>query len=93
MKKAKLLKELIDLEKKYYNLVWYSRSDRNSNNPSVQQMQTMLRINFTDETNKLDNPLEGDWAHGFNCGMLAATRHFMEHYEKTDDYSFPDLDS
>jgi hypothetical protein len=93
MKKAKLLKELIDLEKKYYDLVWYARSDRDSTNPSVQHKQTLVRLKYTNETNMLDHPDQGHFEHGFNCGMLAATRHFMEHYEKNDDYSFPDLDS
>ena len=59
-------------QEKYYNLVWYARSDKNShcNRESRAKIETL----YPALTKQLCSKEEADWAHGFNSGMLACLR-------------------
>lgn len=96
--KADVMEQLKAFEKKYESLVWYARK-------SPQQIATMegVRIaamevesNYPEETAALRSHQTGDWTHGFNSGMLAATRYTQDCFVigiEMADMAFPDLNS
>lgn len=68
---------LCQLEKKYSDLVWYARSDKQNllEREQYEILSTISKIEKTykDEVSDLSGK-SGDWNHGFNSGMLAAIR-------------------
>ena len=70
-------KYLSELEKKYFNLVWYARSDRNNllDSELYEALSSIVKIEtlYKDEVCNLSGD-ESDWHHGFNSGMLAGVR-------------------
>tara|TARA_R110000744_G_scaffold18970_9_gene50411 strand:+ start:275 stop:586 length:312 start_codon:yes stop_codon:yes gene_type:complete len=79
-------------QEKYYNLVWYARSDSNADVAKKERKQ--IEKLYPEETEQLINE-NGKWQHGFNSGMLACLRLInggkgMTHESIAD---FPSLDS
>jgi hypothetical protein len=95
--KIKLLKEhLSNLEDKYFDLVWYARSGKNMHSSEVREKRLKVQSKYPIEITHLNNPKEGDWNHGFNSGMLAATRFLVDLIqfgEETANENFPFLDT
>ena len=57
---------------KYFRLVWFARSK--SDNPEIELLRAEVRELYPKETAELGSIVTGDWAHGFNSGMLACLR-------------------
>jgi len=100
-----VIKELIDLEDKYRDLVWYARSgvDLDSKEPDLKEKiftaRERIEESYPKETWKYNNiDLEPvlakitsrDWEHGFNSGCLAAFR-FVLTASGTNTYFDEDL--
>lgn len=68
--------KLSSLEDKYFDLVWVARRDADFVKDNVDAKAAYDRIcaKYPDELLELQHPMTGDWAHGFNSGMLACTR-------------------
>ena len=93
-----LINEIKQLERKYEMLVWYGRK-------SEQQIATIegVRIaaeeitkDYPEEVASLNSPLLRNWQHGFNSGMLAATRFIQDALDEGIEEAyeiFPDLNS
>jgi len=99
MKKAtkkEVLDNLIDLEKKYYNLVWFARtSEENMKIPAVRENVEKIMDLYPKEIQDLQGEFS-DWHHGFNSGALAAYRHIWSMFVdgvETANENFPELDS
>lgn len=97
MKNAEMIKDnLIAMEEKYETLVWYARK-------SEDQIRTIPRVKELVDEVQREYPKEcrmliemGDWSHGFNSGMLAATRFFLSIENQGIDSAeenFPHLDA
>ena len=75
MKKADVEKRLSEMEKKYFDLVWFARTgsaavqDGNISMPGV----VRVKMKYPGECARLSGE-EGAWEHGFNSGCLAAFR-------------------
>jgi hypothetical protein len=65
--------ELRELEDKYFKLVWYARSNPEKH-PPIAEYYSEIRKMYPEETRDLHDIEKGDWAHGFNSGMLACLR-------------------
>ena len=78
------LDRLHSLTEKYLDLVWYGRSYpaghpfwdtvRADIKQGALNSQAKVQERYPDELDALCCPEHGDWQHGFNSGMLAATR-------------------
>ena len=78
------LDRLNELEKKYFDLVWFVIS----HNDDCQELfmgteeaelwtkneRSRIRELYPDETDELSCPTKRTWAHGFNSGILACVR-------------------
>jgi len=66
---------LTELEKKYFDLVWYARTNPNCLKDDNISMPGLVRIRMSmpEECRKLQGE-RSDWQHGFNSGCLAAFR-------------------
>lgn len=94
------------LENKYFDLVWYARKAPLEDTefwdfltPDIRKaaMNCVFEVEgkWPEECKAIADPDEGNWAHGFNSGMLAGMRHVLALIEKdqcTLD-SFPFLDT
>lgn len=93
---------------KYHDLVWYARIkdrvDDLEGDTKVKASAAIARIEaaYPEEVAKLDKEnaddenFNPDWDHGFNSGMLAALRYFMDgirHDLDTANEDFPQLDT
>ena len=105
LSKRELLDILDEQEEKFAHLVWYARSDPNCYaDGSVPDdiragafvEQTAAEAKYPEETATLADPEIGDWAHGFNSGMLACLRFIssvlVDGLEIATE-EFPDLDT
>ena len=100
MKKA-TKKEVLELAtkmtEKYCDLVWYARKTDNDYKtiPAVKEHMDRIDQQYSEEIDQLCGE-NGDWAHGFNSGCLAAFRliagMMADGIEESLEY-FPDLDS
>jgi hypothetical protein len=100
MKKAtkkEVLQMAIEMENKYCDLVWYARKTNKDYEtiPAVAENMDRIGDEFPDEVEQIcgDN---GDWAHGFNSGCLAAFRMIIEMMEYGTEEAleqFPFLDT
>ncbi len=96
MKKSEALARLVEMEKKYFDLVWLARSrpDQHSSAPA-----NIARITAAWPTEVA--ALSGDggqWQHGFHSGCLAGFRFAMGLLGTADDVQmaedeFPFLDT
>jgi hypothetical protein len=79
-----LLKAVAKMHDKYLDLVWLARSDPECH-PTVPDdiragcfvEQCRIQAAYPEEVAAISCPEHGDWAHGFNSGMLACLR-FVE---------------
>lgn len=88
--------ELEKMEEKYCSLVWYARKrPEDFAIKGVEASAKSVEFLYPEEVNELHNG-HSDWQHGFNSGMLAATRFFMEaEVGNINDAidNFPELDT
>jgi hypothetical protein len=97
MKKAtkKEIKQLaIQMERKYCDLVWLARRNRDDVNDEVKNIIDEIMEKYP-ETNDLIND-NTNWTHGFNSGCLAAFRLILDSMEYSIEEAkeeFPFLDS
>ena len=75
MKVEDVRQQLMELEEKYFDLVWYARTNPRFLEDDHISMPGLVRIRMSmpDECNKL-NGEHANWQHGFNSGCLAAFR-------------------
>jgi hypothetical protein len=76
MKKAtkkQVLEMAIEYQQKYEELVWYARSGRNIDIPTVMNHRDKIEGMYPKDTQDLSGE-SGDFLHGFNSGMLAGMR-------------------
>lgn len=85
---------------KYFDLVWYARKDEVKllEEERYDILATMKKIEkkYPKETEELNDPELADWSHGFNSGMLAASRLYLTMIEENCEQAieeFPFLDS
>lgn len=100
--KSKVSNHIYSERKKYQELVWYARSPRRDSSywddtpkeirKSAFKNQKLVEKSYPEEVAKLLGP-DTDWHHGFNSGMLAATRMFLmaAHPEKIDEEEGEDI--
>ena len=70
------IKILLELQEKYCDLVWLARKEPEwlrDDHPAMPKM-VQVKMKYPEEAEQLSCPDEGDWAHGFNSGCLAAFR-------------------
>lgn len=82
-----LKKRLSNLQAKYNDLVWYARSDF----PRNHKLKKPVENKYKEDIKKL-RECDDNWQHGFNSGMLAATRLFDGYVDKTCSYEDSDPD-
>lgn len=103
MKKNERIKEAVKLmtencNNKYFDLVWYARA----NKPKLlaaEQYEDVYKMNeiekkYPNEISDLGS--DDNWSHGFNSGMLAASRLYLGMIEESVEdaiLEFPCLDS
>jgi hypothetical protein len=96
MRKNELIEEVIKLQDKYCDLIWFARSSpENDHIEGVLENRKRIEDSYPKEINQLLHG-ETDWEHGFNSGMLAGMRYVLsldsDGKETADEY-FPDLDT
>lgn len=94
--KNKTLSELKQIEKKYETLVWYARKtpEQIVAFPQLKSLLADVEKRYPEETRVLNTPDSADWEHGFNSGMLAATRltqNLLDMPPEVAYINFPDL--
>ncbi|MBU3621974.1 hypothetical protein [Polynucleobacter sp. CS-Odin-A6] len=94
--KKQVIDELKQLERKYEMLVWYARKTPKqiATIEGVRIEAANLEREYPNETDALRSVTTGDWHHGFNSGMLAATRFAQDALDIGIDVAyipFPDL--
>ena len=103
--KKQLKERVIQMEEKYFRLVWFARKNEDvmlvltddgvQENKIVLDKMHEIQMQFPIETQELLEE-ETDWTHGFNSGMLAGMRYvweMMEHGQESADEEFPFLDT
>ena len=85
---------------KYFDLVWYARKDEQKliEEERYDILATLKKVEakYPKETQELNDPELSDWSHGFNSGMLAASRLYLTMIEDDCEQAieeFPFLDS
>lgn len=102
MKKKDIEDELVELHRKYDDLVWYARADPSSAPKSakaaVMSKLKRIREQHPVECGKLVGPSSA-WTHGFHSGVLAGLRiaiGLLDNRPSMNELarsSFPDLDT
>lgn len=98
MKKAEVMDRLVEMEKKYFDLVWLARKrPEGALIPGVQESIDRVEKAWPEECAELSGD-NSDWHHGFNSGCLAAFRFAMGLMGSADDVQmaeddFPFLDT
>ncbi len=96
--KNQLLKEIKQLERKYESLVWYARKSP-SDIETIERVRleaNRLEKEYPEEILSLCSPATGNWTHGFNSGILAATRLVIDALDNGIEEAyefFPDLNT
>jgi len=90
---------LSKLEKKYFDLVWYARSDKDKlledERYEILSILNRIESEYKQETDSLYSD-DCDWSHGFNSGVLSTIRLIQGLMEDDFDASvdeFPFLDT
>lgn len=85
---------------KYFELVWYARKNQREllDKEQYETLDAVRKIEakYPKETFDIKNPDDDNWAHGFNSGMLAASRYYLTIIDdgiEQADSEFPMLDS
>jgi hypothetical protein len=102
MRKELIEKHVLEIQDKYFRLVWYARKDveklkqegREDILNSIKEIETL----YPEETESLKGYETGDWEHGFNSGVLAGLRFVLTLIDKHGGYEeameqFPELDT
>lgn len=96
MKKRDLIKNVVKLESKYVDLLWYARtSPENENIKGVLEQMERIEKLYPSEVVQLYSK-NGEWQHGFHSGMVAALRYVLTLHEdglELAEEDFPMLDS
>jgi hypothetical protein len=98
MKKKDILNEVLRLESKYSDLVWYARSSpKNYDIEGVLENIERIEKTYPGEVSEFRSAGHPDWTHGFNSGMLAGMRYILDlvdsgNVEDAED-EFPSLDT
>ena len=97
MTNEQILEEVIKLQDKYCDLVWYARSSPNNDHiKGVKENKERIEKSYPTEVDNFLNGRSPDWEHGFNSGMLAGMRYILDLVEdgkeEADEY-FPSLDT
>lgn len=94
--KKETFEAVSQLEDKYFKLVWYARkTDQDRYNPACEKGIKEAEFLYPSDIDDLASDF-GQWHHGFNSGVLAATRFFIEAESsnvKNAADEFPDLDT
>lgn len=104
MKKPERIKKAVELmlknEDKYCSLVWYARANPDKHSGSIKEAVLKgikdVENKFPKETASFNEEGANDWEHGFNSGMLAASRLYLSMIEYNVEQAledFPELDS
>lgn len=94
--KKEIINELINKENKYFDLVWYARSSRDSSVEGLLENCYRIEKTFPKEVEELTSGKHTSWHHGFNSGMLAGMRYVLDLYSfgiEAAEEEFPNLDS
>lgn len=76
--KKKTLEKVEEMQEKYFQLVWFARKrPEDLYNPVCAKPMQEVMFLYPQDVKDLERE-EGNWHHGFNSGMLAATRFFLE---------------
>ena len=97
MRKKELIEEVIKLQDKYCDLVWYARSSpQHDHIEGVLENRKRIEESYPKEIDSFFNGRNPDWDHGFNSGVLAGMRYILDLVEngkeEADEY-FPSLDT
>jgi hypothetical protein len=97
IKKQEIIDEVKNLERKYFDLVWYARSSpQNDHLKGSKVNRKRIEEFYPEEVKDLIKGNSRSWEHGFNSGMLAGMRYVlsMAAYGKEDaEENFPFLDT
>lgn len=97
MKKKDIIDEVKNLERKYFELVWYARSSlKNDHIKGSKVNRKRIEESYPEEVKDLIIGNNRSWEHGFNSGMLSGMRYVlsMAVYGKEDaEENFPFLDT
>jgi hypothetical protein len=97
IKKKEIIDEVKNLERKYFDLVWYARSSpQNDHLKGSKVNRKRIEEFYPEEVKDLIKGNSRSWEHGFNSGMLAGMRYVlsMAAYGKEDaEENFPFLDT
>ena len=97
MKKIDIIDEVKNLERKYFDLVWYARSSSKDDHiKGIKVKRKRIEELYPDEVKNLIKRNNRSWEHGFNSGMLAGMRYVLSLavYGKEDaEEDFPFLDT
>ncbi len=81
--------ELLTLENKYRNLVWYGENPESSfDHPGEREFASEITRAYPNEVSSLHCPEHGEWCDGFNNGMLAAIRFIHDSYKYDVDKAY-----
>lgn len=92
--KEDLDQKLRQIKDKYFDLVWLARKHpEDLNIPGVKKAYDEVCAKYPGELEKLQDMDSGDWAHGFNSGMLACSRLLSAYclpHNHQHDYEVPE---
>jgi len=76
--------KLEEIRDKYFDLVWYARSNDEDREeiPEVDRQMTRVENSYPEEIHDLFHT--PDWSHGFNSGALAISRLISAYEEETE---------
>ena len=97
VKKQEIIDEVKNLERKYFDLVWYARSSSKDDHiKGIKVKRKRVEELYPDEVKNLIKRNNQNCDHGFNSGMLAGMRYVLSLavYGKEDaEEDFPFLDT
>lgn len=86
------LEKIREMEEKYFNLVWLARkTPEDMEIPKVREEVEKVTNLYPEDVEELEND-ETNFVHGFNSGMLAASRLFWSYLEKPKRYKIDEED-
>lgn len=93
---SKVSEKLVEMQDKYEALVRYARKSEEQIKtiPKAREYASEIQNSYPFECQQLHE--YGDWAHGFNSGMLACDRYFLDIEQDGVEFAnenFPSLDT
>jgi hypothetical protein len=92
----KLVEKIKNLENKYFDLVWYSRTSQKMIDENIIIRKKVNEILKKYPTDILLLKECGDWTHGFNSGSLSGMRYVLDLIYEGEEFSeqiYPNLDT